>query len=94
MQSDIAKRTSAALLNFQLDQHHLTVWDPNELVTMGFPAEVVLSGTSIFKRKERYLLYFLGEEVDEFIGVVHYAFVAEIAKAADRKFKLRFPWVR
>lgn len=81
MKSEIAKRTEAALTGFELDDNHRRVWDPNALVAKGFPAEVVIGATRVFKSEEGYLLYHLGEVADEFIGVGHSAFVWEIAKA-------------
>ena len=83
MESGIARRTLAALTDFKLDRNHLQVWDPNSLVSKGFPAEVVFKATSVFKREDHYYLYYMGEPADEFIGVRHDSLVWEIARALD-----------
>lgn len=83
MEAESTKRISAALADFTLDDHHLRVWDPNDLVAMGFPSELVLSATKPFKAEEGYVLFHHEKDVEEFLGVEHHNFIWKIAEALD-----------
>jgi len=72
----------SALSNFDLDEpwHELIYTEPNELVSMGFPAEFINALITVFESSLSYIYQFNGQPVMKLVGIKHTSLIWKIAE--------------